>query len=42
MGLHDADEVQRMFLALAGAMIVVIVAARGLLRPSRARRGGQR
>jgi hypothetical protein len=42
MGLHDADEVQRIFLALAGAMIVVIVAARGLLRPSRARRGGQR
>jgi hypothetical protein len=35
MGVHDADELQRMFLAMAGAMVVVIVAARGLNRGSR-------
>jgi len=42
MGLHDADHVRQLFLALAAAMAVVIVAARGLVRPGRASRGGQR
>ncbi|MDQ1497667.1 MAG: hypothetical protein QOI86_1007 [Actinomycetota bacterium] len=42
MGLHDADELTRMFLAMAGAMVVVIVATRGLNRGSRRRRGGER
>jgi hypothetical protein len=35
MGRHDADELRRVFLAMAGAMVVVIVAARGLRRGSR-------
>jgi hypothetical protein len=42
MGLHDADKVRNLFLALAAAMAVVIIAARGLIRPGRASRGGQR
>jgi hypothetical protein len=42
MGLHDADELTRMFLAMAGAMVVVIVATRGVNRGSRRRRGGER
>lgn len=42
MGLHDADQVRHLFLALAGAMAVVIIAARGLVRGGRASRGGQR
>jgi hypothetical protein len=42
MGLDDADRVERLFLALAGAMVVVIVAARGFVRPGGANGGGQR
>jgi hypothetical protein len=42
MGLHDADEVRRVFLAMAGAMVVVMVAARGLVRGARSGRGGER
>ena len=43
MGLHDANDVARVFLALAGAMaVVIVVAARGLIPAGRSGRGGQR